>query len=267
MRLWLACLLICLTAACNLTSAAETDIPVVTDAPPAVTASPVANLPAGTATSALAATPTQLGTGGNLSGGCVPRGDWTATYTIASGDTLVSIASAVGVTYTELAEGNCLANPDTIDIGQQLRVPQPVSSDPPLVGTGTYTNAALGIALDLPANWTAQDSGYITLTGPDSNLIEIMYSVADASLTADQAVTECENVGACLGNRSITNRQPFTLPSGISGVRVDFSADLTDGDPGPSVAVFMIVNSRLLVMRTFDNQTVFNTILNTLRTI
>ena len=266
MRVWLACLLLCLTAGCNLTSATETDIPVVTDAPPQVTASPAATIPAGTATQALAATPTQLGVGGNL--GCVPRGDWPTTYTIASGDTLVDIAAAVGLTYTELAEGNCLADADNIAVGQQLRLPQPISADPPTgVGTGTYTNAALGIALDLPANWTAQDSGYITLTGPDSNLIEIMYSVADASLTADEAVTECENVGMCLGNREITNRQPFSLPSGISGVRVDFSADLTDGDPGPSVAAFMIVNGRLLVMRTFDDQTAFNTILNTLRTI
>ncbi len=271
MRFWLACLLIFVTSACNLTSMSEGIVVTATDTSPQVTMSPSVVVPLGTVTRALAATPTQFGAGGNLSAGCVPRSDWTATYTIASGDTLVSIADEVGITYTELAQGNCIDNPDNIDVGQALRVPRPIgSSAPPVVGgigTGTYTNATLGIALDLPANWSAQDSGYITLSGPDGNLIEIMYSNAGEGTTAEEAVQQCENFRVCLGDRTITNRQSFTLPSGISGIWVDFSADFNDGDPGPSVAAFMVVNTRQLSMRTFNDQSIFNTILNSLRPI
>jgi lysozyme len=43
-----------------------------------------------------------------------------AGYTVASGDTLSSIAAAHGVSWQSLAERNALANPDSLSVGQQL---------------------------------------------------------------------------------------------------------------------------------------------------
>jgi hypothetical protein len=54
---------------------------------------------------------------------CVPRGDWTFTYVIQSGDTLFRIASRFSLTADELQRANCLPDANLIQAGQTLRVP------------------------------------------------------------------------------------------------------------------------------------------------
>lgn len=54
---------------------------------------------------------------------CLPRADWTATYTIQRGDTLFSIARLFNIPVAELQQANCIANPNLIQAGQVLRVP------------------------------------------------------------------------------------------------------------------------------------------------
>ena len=65
-------------------------------------------------------------TSGNTSGGaastCRIRTDW-PLYTVVAGDTLGSIALRTNSTISALAVANCLSNPDSIQLGQQLRVP------------------------------------------------------------------------------------------------------------------------------------------------
>jgi LysM repeat protein len=61
--------------------------------------------------------------------GCVPREDWHLTYTVQAGDSVARIAERYGTYISDLAQGNCLADPDFITLGQVLRVPgesQPV---------------------------------------------------------------------------------------------------------------------------------------------
>lgn len=77
---------------------------------------------------------------------CVPRTDWTFTYTIQSGNTLSQIAGAAGVALTELAQGNCIADVNRIVAGQPLRVPREVilpTSTPPLVPITPSPTASL----------------------------------------------------------------------------------------------------------------------------
>lgn len=112
--------------ACNLGAAAD-DTPT---APPA-SATPIA-LPA-TATGRPVATlaPTTAATAG-----CSPRADW-PVYTVRAGDTLGSLAQRTGSTITELSRANCLSNPDTLAVGQALRVPRaPVAVIPATVTPG-----------------------------------------------------------------------------------------------------------------------------------
>lgn len=45
------------------------------------------------------------------------------TYTVQSGDTMSSIANANGMTSTELAAYNGIADPNTLHIGQVLKIP------------------------------------------------------------------------------------------------------------------------------------------------
>jgi len=54
---------------------------------------------------------------------CIPRPDWTLIYTVLPGNTLAQIARVTRVSMAELALGNCLANLNTLVVGQRLRVP------------------------------------------------------------------------------------------------------------------------------------------------
>ena len=61
---------------------------------------------------------------------CTPRNDWPA-YTVEAGDTLYSIADRSDTTVDTLQAANCLADPNTIGVGQSLRVPkQPEPREP-----------------------------------------------------------------------------------------------------------------------------------------
>jgi LysM repeat protein len=73
------------------------------------------------------------GSNSGTSGGtvCTPRADWTVVYTVVAGDTLASIARRANSTVDALTRGNCLSNPNSISVGQRLRVPQTPAAPPP----------------------------------------------------------------------------------------------------------------------------------------
>lgn len=78
--------------------------------------------------------------------GCVVRSDWTDNYTVSTGDNLSRIAARFGVPASELAEGNCLSDPDRIRIGQTLRVPV-LPTDTPTIAP-TFTPSAVAFRAD-----------------------------------------------------------------------------------------------------------------------
>jgi LysM repeat protein len=82
--------------------------------------------PVNTPTPQLTMTSSTGNTSTNTSGGvpstCTVRTDW-PLYTVVTGDTLGSIAQRTNSTINALATANCLNNPDSIQVGQQLRVP------------------------------------------------------------------------------------------------------------------------------------------------
>jgi LysM repeat protein len=61
--------------------------------------------------------------------GCTPVVNW-PLYVVVSGDTLHKIATRHGVSWQNLAQANCLANPNLIYVGQGLHVP-PTPAPPP----------------------------------------------------------------------------------------------------------------------------------------
>lgn len=76
-------------------------------------------------TSSAAATPsataTAAGAASESSGG--GSGGGGGTYTVRSGDTLSAIARQHGTTVDALVEANDIADPDVIDVGQELTIP------------------------------------------------------------------------------------------------------------------------------------------------
>ena len=63
-------------------------------------------------------------------GGCTTRKDWKLTYTVQANDALINIANVYNTSAAQLAQGNCLSNPNQIYVGEVLKVPgsaQPVA--------------------------------------------------------------------------------------------------------------------------------------------
>jgi len=89
-------------------------------------APPLDVTPGATAMSAGTATPAAT-----QEGACTPRADWTARYTIQSGDTMSGIAGRAGVSLDELAQGNCIVDVRRIVAGQSLNVPFRLSTNTP----------------------------------------------------------------------------------------------------------------------------------------
>ena len=50
------------------------------------------------------------------------------SYKVVSGDTLIKIAKKFGTTYQELAKINCISDPDKIQVGQILKIPNTTTS-------------------------------------------------------------------------------------------------------------------------------------------
>ena len=79
---------------------------------------------------------------------CTPRYDWSYTYVVHRGDTLSNIAQRANVSLQTLAQGNCIANPNLIYVGQMLRVPCPVSYNPPPYLSAAAVSAVLPAAAE-----------------------------------------------------------------------------------------------------------------------
>ena len=109
--------------ACNMTATISTQTPQVI---PSATVAIATARATDTPTATLQPTPTdgfsQVATA-VLPPVCNPRMDW-QFYTVIAGDTLGSIANRVNSTVTDLTIANCLANPNNLMVGQQIRVPR-----------------------------------------------------------------------------------------------------------------------------------------------
>lgn len=55
--------------------------------------------------------------------GCELRKDWQLVYEVKANDALARIAQEYNTYVDDLVEGNCLTDPDVIQVGQKLRVP------------------------------------------------------------------------------------------------------------------------------------------------
>lgn len=74
---------------------------------------------------------------------CVVPAEWTSEYVVQPGDTLAGIVTRLGLNLFEIAEGNCLENPNIIIPGQRLNLPgvivgqvppgQPPTAAPPIL--------------------------------------------------------------------------------------------------------------------------------------
>ncbi len=115
-------ILILMAAACNLRAATPEPLPTAT-AEPIVVPTSTPDSSAGLST---LPTPTDLPRINEANNCPIPSG-WVA-YIVQPGDTLFAIGQSSGASLDELVSGNCLVNPDSIEVGQTLYIP---SQNPP----------------------------------------------------------------------------------------------------------------------------------------
>jgi LysM repeat protein len=118
-----------LAAACTLTTNQPTEVADIATSTPREADEPVAtDSPRPTQPPSPTSTLGPTNTPRSGSTGCLPRTDWANSYTVVAGDTLANIARRANSSVSELAQGNCLADANTIAVGQRLRVPRPVAA-------------------------------------------------------------------------------------------------------------------------------------------
>jgi LysM repeat protein len=88
---------------------------------------------------------------------CIVRTDWTLTYVVQRGDTLVGIASKLGMDAVQLARGNCLKDPSLLTVGQVIKIPGAPTSTP--LPSPSYTPTA-AMVVDFHASGTGILAGY-----------------------------------------------------------------------------------------------------------
>jgi hypothetical protein len=93
-----------------------------TSQPTRIAAVPTATTIINIATSIPSISPTITQVINTAAPSCTPRSDW-PLYTVASGDTLGSLAERTSSTVQILVTANCLTNANLLSVGQQIRVP------------------------------------------------------------------------------------------------------------------------------------------------
>lgn len=113
---------------------------------------------------------TQPSTDNTVAITCQPRTDW-QLYIVVSGDTLFNIASRANTTTQALIEANCLTNPDVIEAGQQLRVPQKPAAPNPPVGIPSSPPNGQGPCINCPGDGVYAQPGFKAVWWDQADMI------------------------------------------------------------------------------------------------
>lgn len=157
---------------------------------------------------------------------CTVRTDW-QIYIVQSGDTLGSLAQRTGSSVSALATANCLANPDALAVGQQLRVPRtpsavlppPVLSDSACPPTGNDNPAPRPVIepyrLYQNGCYLLQPGTLVTVTfpGAPSDFVEVTFYRDNPSLSRPDVigVDTFNGDGAAISWQVPTSMQPSLL--------------------------------------------------------
>lgn len=172
-------LLILVTAACTLSNRPPET--------PTLEPSPTARLTATPVVIDARSTPQPTQASGTLPN-CTPRTDW-PVFTVPPGMTLLTMAFIGGISVEELAEANCLANPDSIFAGQTLRVPPTFPPTVPPEFENALPRAHVGLSpyLQFTGGWYEVQPGATVSLGwepplpPDVTSIEYYATAAGAN--------------------------------------------------------------------------------------
>lgn len=239
---YLIVMLLFATLACSLSNESSNSIPSPTALPLLVsTQTPTLSVTA-SPTARLNATPTQSGNTSSIGGNggaqpaqlpptvtnCTSRTDW-VTYTVKAGDSLSVIAASVNSNVNELVSANCLANPNSIVVGQVLHLPRAVGST---TGNNTTGNNTTSTSNNTTGNSTTGNNttgntttGNNTSTGNNTTTTNL--PVFATALSAKPVIT--------VNGSLVSLQQTIALDAGVvsDAYQVDYYAGLSANDSAP----------------------------------
>lgn len=100
---------------------------------------------------------------------CVPNTAW-VSYAVSSGDRIYNLAQQVNSTVEEIAQANCLIDPNQLHVGQEIYLPQlpPTSTPVPVTSVAItkleslYSNTALGGTVSF--SWSVEDASRVQVS-------------------------------------------------------------------------------------------------------
>ncbi len=173
-------------------------------------------------------------TGNTTNGTCTAPTGWVA-YVVQVGDTLSVLATETNATLADLAAANCLVNPDQINVGQTIYLPQDPAAAPASTGV---TSGSTGNAANMPT------IGTLTITPstadpatPGAFLVAAGATVTlrvDGVRNANQIIffaTQPNGTPAQIGvsqNPANTAELVWKIPA-TPGIQLSFLAQATNG--------------------------------------
>ena len=119
----------------------------------------------------------KAGSGSTTSGGSGNTSSGEQTYTVKKGDTLSGIAAKYGTTYQKLASYNGIANPNSITVGQVIRIP----------GSGSTTSGGSG-------NTSSGEQTYTVKKGDTLSGIAAKYGTTYQKLASYNRIANPNNI-------------------------------------------------------------------------
>ena len=157
---------------------------------------------------------------------CELRTDW-QTYVVQPGDSLIGIAQATGSTARDLLLANCLNNPNHLESGQRVVVPQLPPADEPTALTPEVTiqSPAGGAVIDLASPLVVAGASNGSL--PGSVFVRILDNAgAVIGETRANVVTEADAAGVWTWQAQF---DASTLPPGSRGAVFAYLPSPRDG--------------------------------------
>jgi LysM repeat protein len=111
--------------------------------------------------------------------GCKPREDWKLVYKVQPNDAMEKIAKAYGITTWELAEGNCIEDPNILRVDQEILVPGEAHP-----ATPQYVCTEYEVLTPMNGAYAVDRSNQITFNwrGPDSDRYLIRVWMPDGTV-------------------------------------------------------------------------------------
>ena len=131
----------------------------------------------------------------------------TVNHTVASGETISSIAEKYKVTYQAIATANDLKEPYTITVGQVLCIP----------GATTATTTTAATTSNKPTYETTYDGKFLTVTISNLPKKSIFYIKVGSGLPRD---ADLQKIGMMHTRKNTSATKSYRLPKSFADVRV-----------------------------------------------